>query len=200
VPRVASLLTFDYDVSGQFSHAFIAGRARFAPSTFLDASIGDGTTGTIDTSEQPIHFTGDGEIAEVRMRRFGEGLDVAWMRDPRYAGDLGGRFQVDVRGTDRATLALTASGRLRRASMFHGTLSDADVSVSLTGSAGPEPHEGARPGIVWIALEANDVAHARELRAPGDRATVLRWSEHAALDLLRRYLGALPLPSGPSLV
>jgi nicotinamide-nucleotide amidase len=77
---------------------------------------------------------------------------------------------------------------------------DADVSVSLTGSAGPEPHEGARPGIVWIALEADDVAHARELRAPGDRATVLRWSEQAALDLLRRYLGALPLPSGPSLV
>jgi competence/damage-inducible protein CinA-like protein len=77
---------------------------------------------------------------------------------------------------------------------------DADVSVSLTGSAGPEPHDGARPGIVWIALEADDVAHARELRAPGDRATVLRWSEQAALDLLRRYLGALPLPSGPSLV
>jgi nicotinamide-nucleotide amidase len=77
---------------------------------------------------------------------------------------------------------------------------DADVSVSLTGSAGPEPHEGARPGIVWIALEADDVAHARELRAPGDRATVLRWSEQAALDLLRRYLGALALPSGPSLV
>jgi nicotinamide-nucleotide amidase len=77
---------------------------------------------------------------------------------------------------------------------------DADVAVSLTGSAGPEPHDGAQPGTVWIALEADDVAHARELRTPGDRATVLRWSEQAALDLLRRYLGGLPLPSGPSLV
>jgi nicotinamide-nucleotide amidase len=77
---------------------------------------------------------------------------------------------------------------------------DADVAVSLTGSAGPEPHDGARPGTVWMALDAVDVAHARELRMPGDRATVLRWSEQAALDLLRRYLGGLPLPSGPSLV
>jgi competence/damage-inducible protein CinA-like protein len=76
----------------------------------------------------------------------------------------------------------------------------ADVAVSLTGSAGPEPHDGAPPGIVWIALEADDVAHARQLRAPGDRETVLRWSEQAALDLLRRYLGGMPLPAGPSLI
>ncbi|MGZ4146826.1 MAG: competence/damage-inducible protein A [Actinomycetota bacterium] len=79
-------------------------------------------------------------------------------------------------------------------------LFDADVAVSLTGSAGPEPHDGAQPGTVWMALEADDVSHARELRTPGDRATVLRWSEQAALDLLRRYLRGLPLPSGPSLV
>jgi nicotinamide-nucleotide amidase len=77
-------------------------------------------------------------------------------------------------------------------------LFDADVSLALTGSAGPEPHDGAPPGLVWIAIEAEDVAHARELRVPGDRATVLRWSEQAALDLLRRYLAGLPLPSGPS--
>jgi nicotinamide-nucleotide amidase len=76
---------------------------------------------------------------------------------------------------------------------------EADVAVALTGSAGPEPHDGAPPGVVWIAL-ADTIAHARELRVPGDRATVLRWSEQAALDLIRRYLAGLPLPSGPSLV
>jgi hypothetical protein len=53
---------------------------------------------------------------------------------------------------------------------------------------------------VWLAIDANDLAHARLLRAPGDRATVLRWSEQAALDLVRRYLGGLSLPSGPSLI
>ncbi len=77
---------------------------------------------------------------------------------------------------------------------------EADVAVALTGSAGPEPHDGAAPGTVWIALEADDRSHARELRVPGDRTTVLRWSEQAALDLLRRYLGDIPLPAGPTLV
>jgi nicotinamide-nucleotide amidase len=77
---------------------------------------------------------------------------------------------------------------------------DADVGVALTGSAGPDPHDGAPPGVVWIALDAGDVGRARELRVPGERATVLRWSEQAALDMLRRHLGGLPLPTGPSLI
>ena len=77
---------------------------------------------------------------------------------------------------------------------------DVDLAIALTGSAGPEPHDGAPPGTVWIALEGYDVAHARELRAPGDRDTVIRWSEQAALDLLRRHLAGLPLPTGASLV
>ncbi len=77
---------------------------------------------------------------------------------------------------------------------------EADVAIALTGSAGPEPHDGAPPGRVWIAMEADDRTHARELRVPGDRAMVLRWSEQAALDLVRRYLRGLPLPTGPSLV
>jgi nicotinamide-nucleotide amidase len=65
----------------------------------------------------------------------------------------------------------------------------ADVAVSLTGAAGPEPHDGAPPGEVWLALDAADgVTHARSFRAPGDRGMVRRWAEQAALDTLRRYL------------
>jgi PncC family amidohydrolase len=69
----------------------------------------------------------------------------------------------------------------------------ADVAVSVTGVAGPEPHGGQPPGTVWIALDAGDVTHARLLHAPGDREQVERWTEQAALDLLRRHLGGLPL-------
>ena len=68
----------------------------------------------------------------------------------------------------------------------------ADVAISLTGAAGPEPHDGASPGQVWIALDADDATEARGFKAPGDREQVMRWAEQAALDLLRRYLqGAL---------
>jgi nicotinamide-nucleotide amidase len=69
-----------------------------------------------------------------------------------------------------------------------------DVAIAVTGAAGPEPHGGSPPGEVWIALDAEDRRHARRFRAPGDRQQVERWTEQAALDLLRRYLQNLPLP------
>jgi len=67
-------------------------------------------------------------------------------------------------------------------------LYQADVAVSLTGAAGPDPHDGAEPGTVWIGLEADDVSHARGYVASGDRARVRRWAEQSALDMVRRYL------------
>ena len=71
----------------------------------------------------------------------------------------------------------------------------ADLGLSLTGAAGPEPHGGAPPGTIWIALDGEDVAHARGLTVPGERDRVRRWAEQAALDLVRRYLEGRPLPA-----
>jgi nicotinamide-nucleotide amidase len=70
----------------------------------------------------------------------------------------------------------------------------ADVALSLTGAAGPEAHDGSPPGSVWIGLDTADLAHQRRIRAPGDRAMVVRWSEQSALDLVRRLLEHRPLP------
>ncbi|GIV00239.1 MAG: CinA-like protein [Actinomycetota bacterium] len=70
----------------------------------------------------------------------------------------------------------------------------ADLAVALTGAAGPEPHGGAEPGLVWVALEAEGVRHQRSLRWPGDRSFVRRLAEQAALDLVRRHVLGLPLP------
>jgi nicotinamide-nucleotide amidase len=64
----------------------------------------------------------------------------------------------------------------------------ADVAVSLTGVAGPEPLEGKPPGTLWIGLATEDAEEAITLVVPGDRAQVRRWAEQAALNLLRRYL------------
>lgn len=69
-----------------------------------------------------------------------------------------------------------------------------DLAVALTGAAGPEPHEGAPPGTVWIALDADGMQHARGFRSPGERDQVRRWAEQAALDLVRRYLEGSRLP------
>lgn len=86
----------------------------------------------------------------------------------------------------RACAAEMASGARR--------LFGADVAVALTGAAGPAPHGGVEPGLVWVALESEDVRHQRSLRWPGDRAFVRRLAEQAALDLIRRHLAGLPLP------
>jgi nicotinamide-nucleotide amidase len=64
----------------------------------------------------------------------------------------------------------------------------AEVGLSTTGVAGPAPLEGHPPGEVWIAVRMPERAEARHLRAPGDRDQVRRWTEQAALDLLRRML------------
>jgi len=64
----------------------------------------------------------------------------------------------------------------------------ADVGLSTTGVAGPAPLEGHPPGEVWIAVTMPDAEEPRHLRAPGDRDQIRRWSEQAALDLLRRML------------
>lgn len=71
----------------------------------------------------------------------------------------------------------------------------ADIAVAVTGAAGPEPHAGAEPGRVWVALEAQGVSHQRSLRWPGDRDFVRRLAEQSALDLVRRHLCGLPLPA-----
>ena len=77
---------------------------------------------------------------------------------------------------------------------------DTDLGLSLTGAAGPEPHGGAPPGEIWVALGGDDVTHARGFRVPGERERVRRWAEQAALDLARRYLEGRPLPASDRLI
>ena len=70
-----------------------------------------------------------------------------------------------------------------------------DLGLSLTGAAGPESHGGAPPGVIWLALDGDEVTHARGFQVPGERDRVRRWAEQAALDLVRRHLEGRPLPA-----
>lgn len=131
VPHVESTLAFGYDVRGRFSDPYVAGTAAFSQSIFLGATIGDGAVGAIDTSVHPLTYSGDGDLANVDIHRFGDGLDVGWMRDPRYAGTLSGHFRVDGAGSDRESLRLSGGGRIARGELFGGTVSDADVTIDI---------------------------------------------------------------------
>lgn len=131
VPHVESALALDYDVTGRFSRPFINGHATFARSEFLGAIVGAGTIGSIDTSQSPLCFTGDGEVQGLNLHRLGQGLEVAWLQEPRYAGTVSGRFRVEGAGTTAATLALAGGGRVARADLFKGALADADVSIDI---------------------------------------------------------------------
>lgn len=109
--------------------------------------------------------------------------------------DLLGVSEATLSGpgvVSRACAAEMASGARR--------LFGADLGLALTGAAGPEPHDGADPGTVWVALDGDDVSHQRKIRAPGDRPMVVRWSEQAALDLARRHLEGRPLPDAEPVV
>lgn len=70
-----------------------------------------------------------------------------------------------------------------------------DLGLSLTGAAGPESHGGSPPGVIWIALDGDEVTHARGFQVPGERDRVRRWAEQGALDLVRRHLEGRPLPA-----
>jgi nicotinamide-nucleotide amidase len=71
----------------------------------------------------------------------------------------------------------------------------ADVALALTGAAGPEPHDGAAPGTIWVAIaDATGFTHARGFISRGERDRVRRWAEQAGLDLGRRHLEGAPLP------
>jgi hypothetical protein len=131
VPHVESRLTFDYDTTGRFSDAYITGRATFDRSVFLGATVESGTVGTIDTSGGGLRYSGVGDLDGLDVNRLGAGLEIAWMQDPRYAGEVSGHFRVDGSGTDGSSTSLDAGGHIAHAAMFAGMIADADVTLGI---------------------------------------------------------------------
>ena len=64
----------------------------------------------------------------------------------------------------------------------------ADVGLSTTGAAGPQPHESADPGTVWIGLSVDGAAEAVCVRFNMDRSRVRQLATITALNLLRTRL------------
>ncbi|HEY1988827.1 MAG TPA: competence/damage-inducible protein A [Acidimicrobiales bacterium] len=69
----------------------------------------------------------------------------------------------------------------------------ADVGLSITGVAGPDPQDDQPPGTVFVGLALPKAEpEAVAFRVPGDRDRVRQYATIAALDLLRRRVGSPP--------
>jgi nicotinamide-nucleotide amidase len=68
------------------------------------------------------------------------------------------------------------------------TLMDADIAVAVTGAAGPDPHDGAVPGTVIIAVFDSANVTSREYRLDGAPDDVCRQACDLALGDLERAL------------
>ncbi len=69
----------------------------------------------------------------------------------------------------------------------------ADVTVSVTGVAGPDEMDGQPVGTVWYAVAIpGHATEALSARLPGDRERIRQFSTISALNLLRMRLLALP--------
>ena len=65
---------------------------------------------------------------------------------------------------------------------------EADVGLSFTGVAGPEPHEGHDPGTVFIGVDLDGAVSSIHLRLPGDRLRVRQFSVISGFGYLRNRL------------
>ena len=64
----------------------------------------------------------------------------------------------------------------------------ADVGLATTGAAGPDAHEGAEPGTVWIGLHLDGEGEAARVRFNMARTMVRQLGTITALNLLRTRL------------
>ena len=66
----------------------------------------------------------------------------------------------------------------------------ADIGVSTTGVAGPEPHDGKPVGTVFIGIAGPSGVRSRGYLFDGDRASIRAQACTAALELLAAELGS----------
>lgn len=97
------------------------------------------------------------------------------------------RELLDQFGAVSAPVAETMAEGARRAL-------GADLAVSATGVAGPDPDDRGNPvGLVYVALAWDGGVFVRTVHAAGPRERVRTVAASHAFDLLRRRLTGLPL-------
>jgi nicotinamide-nucleotide amidase len=99
-----------------------------------------------------------------------------------YATDVKG----SVLGLDASDLAHVVSEQVAAELARNACrLLDADLGISTTGVAGPDPLDGQEPGSVWIAVHDRTTSrtHTRHLALSGNRAEIRLGATTAAISL-----------------
>ncbi|MFM7062321.1 MAG: competence/damage-inducible protein A [Actinomycetes bacterium] len=101
------------------------------------------------------------------------------------------RVKFDLLGVDEGPVV--SAGAARQMAVGVRTALGADVSLALTGVAGPDPQDGREPGTVCVAVCLGDpddggLVDTLEVRLPGGRRQVREFAVITALELLRRHL------------
>ncbi len=150
VPHIRSNLSFSYNATGRFERPFLTGNAVFKDSTFLDARVAAGARGSIDTSGLLVTYSAVGSVANLDLNQIGVTFDLQTLREPRYAGQVDGTFDLTGAGSTLDDLTIDAKGHHVNAAMFGGRFTDAELDLhvrndSLEGSgAGGFEHIDAR--------------------------------------------------------
>jgi nicotinamide-nucleotide amidase len=90
-----------------------------------------------------------------------------------------------------ATRVITAEAAATMAEAGERILGS-DVTVSVTGVAGPEPEEGEPSGTVWLGVRAGGSTTTERFTTEGDPPEVVESAARRALDLVQAALDGLP--------
>src|SRR5207249_4476948 len=171
LPRDASVKAMIEQHLSPFARAWASGRGTTLVRTLRTAGLG-----LADVEERLADWLGpDGEVTVSTIPADG----AVWVTLRARASTA----------TDAARSAEGAEAMARGVAALAGT----PCGLAIAGVAGPDDGTPARPvGTIFVGLVVKGEALARRFHFAGERAAVKWQATQAALDLLRRGLGARP--------
>ena len=131
VPHMRSDLTFAYDATGRFQKPILVATADFENSTFLDAQIGSGSHGTIDTSSDRVVYSANGNVQNLVISQIGEEFDLPTLRESQFAGAVEGNFEMRGAGSSLDDLTIDVTGTNVGATLFGGRFKDVVLDLQI---------------------------------------------------------------------
>ena len=129
VPRIDTRLAGTYQVRGPLSA--VGAAVTLDESLVEGATVAAGTTGRFTRTPTGFTFGAAGTIAGLDLQRLGGALQIAALREERFAGTVNGQFDVTGEQRGRAGLRVDASGTLADTTVMGGRLPEMAFTAAL---------------------------------------------------------------------